>query len=214
MSERDEPSADLDDWAHAHGFEPSDRRLAGETPLLRLGLMDVTMRAYEGRVRGHDAMLSEFSIGSPSVLEAFGTSDVVDTWFTLFMVKVAAPDWPRLTVHPANFAEGDWLTRLLHRDDHRIRGISPEFDDRYRVRVANSVPDEAVHELFDVEFVDWCLSQPELVFDVESNVETGDSLVVARRGLGLEDSDLDVLLQRAEHLVDRFSRGPVPGPPA
>jgi len=76
------------------------------------------------------------------------------------------------------------------------------------------VPDEAVHELFDVEFVDWCLSQPELVFDVESNVETGDSLVVARRGIGLEGSDLEVLLQRAEHLVDRFSRGPVPGPPA
>jgi hypothetical protein len=214
MSEPDEPSPDLDAWAHAHGFEPSDRRLAGETPLLRLGLVDVTMRAYEGAVRGHGALLSEFSIGSPSVLEAFGTSDVVDTWFTLFMVKIDAPEWPRITVHPSGFAEGDWLTRLLHRDDHRVRGISPEFDDRYRARVANGVPDEQVEELFDLDFVDWCLSQPELIFDVEANVETGDSLVVARRGLGLEDPDLDVLLARTEYLVDRFSRGPWPGPAA
>jgi hypothetical protein len=214
MSEPDVPSPDLDAWARAHGFEPSDRRLAGETPLLRLGLVDVTMRAYDGRVRGHDALLTEFSIGSPSVLEAFGTSDVVDTWFTLFMVKVDAPQWPRLTVHPSSFAEGDWLSRLLHRDDHRVRGISPEFDDRYRARVSNGVPDEQVQRLFDVEFVDWCLSQPELVFDVEANVETGDSLVVAARGLGLDAGDLDLLLGRTERLVDRFSRGPTPAPPA
>ena len=65
-----------------------------------------------------------------------------------------------------------------------------------------------MHELFDVDFVDWCLSQPELVFDVEANVETGDSLVVARRGLGLDDAELDVLVGRTEYLVDVFSRWP------
>jgi hypothetical protein len=210
MSDPDRLSPDLDSFALEHGFAASDRRLAGETPLLRLGIVDITVRAYEGKVRDHDALLSEFTIGSPDVSEAFGGSGVADTWFTLFMVKVDAPDWPRLTVHPTRFSEGDWLTRLLHRDDHRVRGISERFDARYRVRVANSISDDQVRALFDDEFTGWCLEQAELVFDLESNVETGDSLVVARRGLGLSRAGLEALLRETEVLIDRVSR---PAPP-
>jgi hypothetical protein len=205
VSESDEVLPDIDGWATAHGFQPADRELNGETPLLRLGLVGMTANAYAGTIAGHEALLSEFAIGSPDLSEAFGGSGVSEVWFTLFLVKLDAGRWPRLTVHPSRFSDGDWLTRLLHRDDHRVRDIDPEFDERYRVRAANSIPDEQVRELLDDALVKWFLAQPELVFDVESNVETGGSMVVARRGIGFGDDELDVLLAETEHLLQRIS---------
>ncbi|MGZ4431213.1 MAG: hypothetical protein ACXVYV_06145 [Gaiellales bacterium] len=205
MSESDQVLPDIDGWATAHGFQPTDRELNGETPLLRLGLVGMTANAYAGKIAGHEALLSEFAIGSPDVSEAFGGSGVSEVWFTLFLVKLDAGRWPRLTVHPSRFSDGDWLTRLLHRDDHRVRDISPEFDRRYRVRAANSIPDEQVRELFDDQLVRWFLAQSELVFDIESNVETGGSMVVGRRGIGLSAEALDTLLGQAEFLLPRFS---------
>jgi hypothetical protein len=201
----DQPTGDLPAFAADHGFQPSDRRLAGQTPLLRLGLVDVTLQAYEGQVHGHEALLTEFAIGSPDATAMLGGMGVNDSWFTLFLISVSAPRWPRLTVHPEHYSEGDWLSRLLHRDDHRVRGISPEFDGKYKVRVSNDVSDEQVDALFSEDFIRWCLDQPELVFDVENDVETGDSLVVAWRGAGLPRSSLEHLLGQAEHLVDEFS---------
>ncbi len=200
----DPAPGDLSAFAADHGFQPSDRGLAGQTPLLRLGLVDMTLQAYEGQVHGHDALLSEFAVGSPDATAMLGGMGVNDTSFTLFLISVSAPQWPRLTVHPEHYSEGDWLSRLLHRDDHRVRGISPEFDQKYKVRVSNDVSDEQVQALFSDEFVRWCLDQPELVFDLENDVETGDSLVVAWRGSGLPRSNLEHLLGQAEHLTDMF----------
>jgi hypothetical protein len=200
----DQPTGDLPAFAAQHGFRPVERTLAGQTPLLRLGLVDVTLQAYEGQVHGRDALLTEFAIGSPDATAMLGGMGVNDNWFTLFLISVAAPQWPRLTVHPEHYSEGDWLTRLLHREDHRVRGISERFDQRYKVRVSDDVSDEQVHALFDEAFTRWCLDQPELVFDLENDVE-GDSLVVAWRGSGLAQASLEHLLGQAEHLVDIFS---------
>jgi len=201
----DQATGELPAFAGDHGFVPSERQLAGQTPLLRLGLADVTLQAYQGQVRGHDALLTELAISSPDATAMLGGMSVNDTWFTVFLIPVSAPQWPRLTVHPEHYSEGDWLTRLLHREDHRVRGISPEFDGRYRVRVSNDVSDDQVRALFTDEFVRWCLDQPELVFDLENDVETGDSLVVAWRGAGLPRARLEQLLGQAEHLVSIFS---------
>ena len=71
-NEADEVAPDIDVWARAHGFEPSDEQIGGSTPLLRLGVSDVTATAYLGPVGDHQALLSEFSIGSPGVSDAFG----------------------------------------------------------------------------------------------------------------------------------------------
>ncbi|MGN6380769.1 MAG: hypothetical protein ACTHNU_17595 [Gaiellales bacterium] len=206
MSDQEqELSLDIDDFASELGFEPSDRSLAGETPFLRLGMVDFSGRTYEGVLDGREALLAEYSIGSPGASEAFGGSGVSDTWFTLFRVKVEAPEWPRLTIHPREFSEG-WATRLFHRDDYRLRGFSERFDEHYRVRAAKDVPEEQVRDLIGEGFVAWYLDQGELVFDVESNVETGDSVVVARRGLGLERAELARLLDETRRLIDLITR--------
>ncbi len=201
----DQQTGDLPAFANQHGFQSVERKLAGQTPFLRLGLVDVTLQAYEGQVHGHEALLTEFAISSPDATAMLGGMGVSDTWFTLFLISVSAPQWPRLTVHPERYTEGDWLTRLLHREDHRVRGISERFDQRYKVRVSDDVPDEQVHALFDDAFTQWCLDQPELVFDLENDIETGDSLVVAWRGSGLAQASLEHLLGQAEHLVDIFN---------
>jgi hypothetical protein len=206
MSDREQDiSLDIEDFAQAQGMQPSDRPLGDATPFLRLGMMDYAGRTYEGTLDGRDALLAEFAIDSPGASEAFGGSGVSDNWFTLFLVKVDAPDWPRLTVHPSGFSEG-WFTRIFHRDDHRVQGFSDPFDDRYRVRAANDVTDDEVHGLLDSELVAWYLEQGELVFDVESNVETGDSVVVARRGMGLSKAELERLLDETRHLIGRITQ--------
>ena len=206
MSDREQDiSLDIEDFAEAQGMQPSDRPLGDATPFLRLCMMDFAGRTYEGTLDGREAQLAEFSIDSPGASEAFGGSGVSGNWFTLFLVKVDVPEWPRLTVHPAAFSEG-WFTRLFHRDDHRVHGFSDPFDDRYRVRAANDVTDDQVHGLLDADLVSWYLEQGELVFDVESNVETGDSVVVARRGMGLARAELEQLLGETRHLIDRITQ--------
>ena len=195
---------DIEQWALAHGFTPSERALRGETSLLRLGMMDMTAAAYAGAVAGRDALLAEFSIGSPSISDAFGGSGVQGSWFTLFLLDVDAAAWPRLTVQPGRFHDGDWLARLLHRDDHPVRGIGAEFDRLYHVRADRSVTDERLGRLFDADFVSWCVAQGELVFDVEQG-DTGGHLVVARRGIGIGDEALTSLLAQAEHVAARLA---------
>ena len=54
----------LIDWAGAHGFTPSERSFAGETPLLRLGTADISGVTFDGQVDGHRALLGEFFIAS------------------------------------------------------------------------------------------------------------------------------------------------------
>ncbi len=58
---------DIDGWARSHGFQPSKEEIAGATPLLRLGFLDVTDDVYRGLVGDHEALLAEFSVGSPGV---------------------------------------------------------------------------------------------------------------------------------------------------
>jgi hypothetical protein len=195
----------LSQWASQHGFTPSERRLQGETPFLRLGLMRVTTDAHAGSVDGHAALVSDFWIDGAG-LPGFGDTALQGTPYTVLLVAIDAPEWPRLTVHPAAVGDQDWLTRLLHHDDHRLRSIEPEFDRRFRSRAANSISDDQVAELFGQDFVGWCLAQPDLLFDVENNDETGDSLVVAGQGLAGERVPVDRLVEQARELLRRLER--------
>lgn len=203
MSEPAEPRPDVEPWALAHGFAPSDRVLQGETPLLRLGLMDTTASAYEGAVDGRPALLSEFTIGTPGVTDLFGGTGVDQAWFTLFLIETDASAWPRLTVHPASFRDGDWLARLLHRDDRRVHGIDDEFDRRYHVRADDGIDRGRLERLFSPGFVGWVDAQDELLFDIEQQ-DAGGHLLVARRGIGIGDDALDDLLVQAGRVADQF----------
>src|SRR6185312_13489629 len=107
----DEPRPDIDTWAEAHGFTPSSDQIGGTTQLLDLGMLDTTDAAYRGEVDGHEAVLAEFSVGSPDWSEAFGGWGVDSTGFTVFLLFVDASRWPRLTVHPSAFSEHDWARR-------------------------------------------------------------------------------------------------------
>jgi hypothetical protein len=199
-NEADEIAPDIDAWARAHGFEPSEQQIGGSTPLLRLGVSDVTATAYLGPVGEHEALLSEFSIGSPGFSDAFGGSGTSSTWFTLFLFSVDASRIHRLTIHPSDFSDRDWVGRLL-RQDRRIDEISPDFDERYRVIASTDAPSDRIGAFFDSTFVAWLLSQGELAIDIEDHGEHGGYLVVARVGIGLADADLDALRSQAEHVA-------------
>jgi hypothetical protein len=199
----EELKPDIEAWASANGFELSSVDVTGATPLLRTGALDTTDDAYTGQVDGRDAVLAEFSIGSPTLGQEFGGSGSSSTEFTLFLVAVDGEPWPRLTVHPTSFSERTWTRRLLQLD-HEI-SVSPEMDERYRVIASHKVSDDAVRNLLTPDVVAWWLAQdPDLFVDIEDHGEAGAYLAVAHPGLGLSDDDLAALRDRAAHLADLF----------
>jgi hypothetical protein len=192
-------------WAAAHGFAPSERKLRGETPLLRQGVMDVATDVHEGELDGRRARIFNLYVDAAG-LPVPGDTGVTTVPFTVLLVEVDAPAWPRVTIHPAEFSEGDWLTRLLRHDDHRVRDVDPAFDERYRLRVADSTPDDGLDRLVDSELIGWCVDQPSLIFDLENNVDTGDSLVVAAPGDEVDEAVIDRLADQARWLAAWFER--------
>jgi hypothetical protein len=196
MSDSDTDATALARWAAAHGFASSERKLEGETPLLRQGLVDVATDVHEGELDGRPARIFSLYVDAPG-LPLFGDTSTTTTSFTVLLVAVDAPAWPRVTIHPAEFPEDNWLTRVLRHDDHRVRDVSPAFDERFRLRVADSTPEDAVERLVSSELAAWCLEQPGLIFDLENNVGTGDSLVVAAPGDDVDEAALDRLADQA-----------------
>ena len=207
MSDPEPDATVIARWAAAHGFTPSDRRLRGETPLLRQGVMDVATDVHEGELEGRPARLFDLYVDAAG-LPVPGDTGVTTVPFTVLLVEVDAPAWPRVTIHPAEFSEGDWLTRLLRHDDHRVRDVDPAFDGRYRLRGADSTPGDALDRLLDSELIGWCVEQPSLIFDLENNVDTGDSLVVAAPGDEVDEAVIDRLAEQARWLAAWFESHP------
>ena len=205
MADADTDATALARWAAAHGLAPSERKLDGETPLLRQGVMDVATDLHEGELDDRPARIFTLYVDAPG-LPLLGDTGTTTTAFTVLLVAVDAPAWPRVTIHPAEFSEDNWLTRLLRHDDHRVRDVGPEFDRRYRLRVADSTPDDAIDRLRAPELVTWCIDQPSLIFDLENNVDTGDSLVVAAAGDDVDEAALDALAEQARWLAAWFER--------
>lgn len=202
MSE--DPRPDIDAWAETHGFTPSDDQIGGATQLLDLGMLDTTDAAYRGAVDGHEAVLAEFSVGSPDWSEAFGGWGVDSTGFTVFLLFVDASRWPRLTVHPSAFSEHDWARRLI-RADRRVHTSSPGMDERYRVVASRHISDEQLEAVFTPQLVEWWVSQePEVLLDIEDHGEEGGFLTVARLGMGIGNEALSTLQAQTAHLVKAF----------
>ena len=203
-----DPNADatpLERWAAAHNFAASERTLEGETPLLRQGLVDVGTDMHEGELDGRPARVFNLYVDAAG-LPVPGDTGLTTAAFTVLLVEVDAPAWPRVTIHPAEFSEGSWLTRLLHRDDHRVESVHPAFESRFRLRVAGSTDRGDVERLRASELMAWCIDQPSLIFDLENNVDTGDSLVVAAPGDDVDEAVLDWLAGQARHLADWFEQ--------
>jgi hypothetical protein len=196
---------EVDPWARAHGFAPSADQIGDPTPLLRLGEFGTTDDAYRGEIAGHDAILAEYSIGSPNLSAEFGGDGMSTQGFTLFLVMLDASAWPRLTVRPSTYPDHDFFKRVLHRD-HRVQTVSPEMDERYRVIAATGIPDAQLAALFSPELVAWWLAQsPEISVDIEDHGEYGGYLSVAHAGFGIGDAALDQLLEQTTRLVAAFT---------
>jgi hypothetical protein len=207
----DQPNPAIEGWAHGHGFEPTGERIEGATPLLRLGDLDTTDDSYRGTIAGSEAILAEFSVGSPGVTQAFGGGGIDSTGFTLFLVGVDASDWPRLTVHPSGFSDHDWVKRLLH-IDRRVATISPDMDAHYRVIASVDIPDSRLREFFSQQLIEWWLAQEqELVVDIEDHPPSGGYLTVAHLGIGLGASQLTTLHEQTEQILGALALPDSPG---
>lgn len=203
----DDTGTALENWASAHGFEHTEAALKGRTPLLRAGLADEIEDAQAGELGGHPAVIGELVIVSSGVFESLSVVGLEDTdahSFTTLISDVDASGWGRLTIHPVNVPEEDFFTRIFDHQDHRVRHIDEEFDRRFRVRVARAVPDEQVRELFDADFVGWCLDQNDLLVEAEQSEESGGALLVARTDTDLTAAELDDLAARSAFLIDRL----------
>jgi len=196
---------EVDAWARAHGFAPFADQIGDPTPLLRLGEFGTTDDAYRGEIAGHDAILAEYSIGSPNLTAEFGGDGMSTQGFTLFLVTLDAAAWPRLTVRPSSYPDRDFFKRVLHRD-HRVHTVSPEMNDRYRVTAATGISDAQLAALFTPELVEWWVRQtPEISVDIEDHGEHGGYLSVAHAGFGIGDAALDQLLEQTTRLVAAFT---------
>jgi hypothetical protein len=199
-----EPRPDIDAWAEAHGFTPSTDQIGGTTQLLDLGMLDTTDAAYRGEVDGHEAVLAEFSLGSPDWSEAFGGWGVDSTGFTVFLMFVDASRWERLTVHPSRFSDHEWARRLLHAE-RRVHTASPQMDERYRIVASRHVPDDQLAATFTPELTAWWVAQePDVLLDIEDHGEEGGFLTVARMGMGIGDEALTTLLGQTARLQAAF----------
>jgi hypothetical protein len=200
----DEPRPDIDLWAEAHGFTPSTDQIGGATQLLQLGMIDTTDAAYRGEVDGREAVLAEFSVGSPDWSEAFGGWGVDSTGFTVFLMFVDASRWPRLTVHPSRVSDHEWARRLLHAE-RRVHTTSAQMDERYRIVASRHIPKEQLAAVFTPELTDWWVAQePEVLLDIEDHGEEGGFLTVARMGMGIGDEALTALQAQTAHLLAAF----------
>ncbi len=200
----DEPLPDIDAWARAHGFTPSSDQIGGATQLLQLGMLDTTDSAYRGAVDGNEAVLAEFSVGSPDWSGAFGGWNVDSAGFTVFLVFVDASRWPRLTVHPTRFDDHDWARRLI-RSDRRVHTASPQMDERYRIVASRHIPGDQLGAVFTPELADWWVAQePEVLLDIEDHGGEGGFLTVARMGMGIGDEALSTLQAQTAHLLSAF----------
>jgi hypothetical protein len=200
----DEPRPDIDAWAEAHGFTPSSDQVGGATQLLDLGMLDTTDVAYRGAVDGHEAVLAEFSVGSPNWTEAFGGDGINSTGFTVFLMFVDATRWHRLTVHPSAFSDQDWARRLL-RADRRVHTSSQGMDERYRIVAARDISDQQLEAVFTPELTAWWAAQdPEVLLDIEDHGEEGGFLTVARMGMGIGGEALSKLQAQTAHLLQAF----------
>lgn len=198
---------DVEAWAAAHDFEPVQAEVRGSTPLLRLGEIDTTDSAHRGRIGGVEALLVEFSIGSPGTSQAFGGEGYESTNFTLFLIEVDASLWPRLTVHPRRYSDHDWVRRLFGRD-RAVDGLPPEFDRLHRVIAAAGIPDRRVQELLSEELVAWWLDQdPEPILDIEQHADGRGFVSVAHAGIGTGAAALDALAAQAERLLAAVGTG-------
>ena len=206
MADPETDATPLERWAAAHGFAATERVLAGETPLLRQGLVDVATDVHEGELDSRPARVFTLYVDAAG-LPVPGDTGVTTAAFTVLLVEVNAPAWPRVTIHPAEFSEGSWLSRLIHRGDHRVHSVDAAFDERFRLRVADSTDDVDVDRLLDSELIAWCIEQPSLIFDLENNVDTGDSLVVAAPGAEVDEAVIDRLADQARWLAAWFESG-------
>ena len=200
----DEPRADIDAWAEAHGFTPSTDQIGGTTQLLDLGMIDTTDAAYRGEVDGHEAVLAEFSLGSPDWSEAFGGWGVDSTGFTVFLLFVDAARWERITVHPSRFSDHEWARRLLH-SERRVHTTSAQMDERYRIVGSRHISAEQLAAAFTPELTAWWVAQePDVLLDIEDHGEEGGFLTVARMGMGIGDEALTTLQSQTARLLAAF----------
>ncbi len=207
MSAPDDQATTLETWAEAHELEATEAALSGRTPLLRTGLSDTVVDAHAGDLNGRSSVLGELVIASSGMFEGLGVlgvSDVDSIMFTVLVADVDGLGWGRLTIHPVNVPEEDAFTRIF---DHHGPPGSPH---RRRVRpplpggVARAISDEQVRELFDDEFVAWCLAQEELLVEVEQSEEYGGALLVAHSDVDLSADQLDLLSEQSAYLIDRL----------
>ena len=105
MADPDTDATALARWAAAHGLAPSERKLEGETPLLRQGMMDVATDVHEGELDGRPARIFTLYVDAPG-LPLLGDTSTTTASFTVLLVAVDAPAWPRVTIHPAEFSGG------------------------------------------------------------------------------------------------------------
>lgn len=197
----EEPRTELEAWASAHGFTPSDEEIGGATPLLRSGLIDTTDRVYRGRLDDREALIAEFSIGSPDWSEQFGGSGTDSSVFTVMLVAVDPGRWPRLTVHPRALSDHQWLRRLV-RSDREFDEVPEALREEYRVIASTDISDEQLRGLFTEELATWWASQPtDVIVDVEDHDEHGSFLTVAHAGVASGPDELDDLVAQTTHLV-------------
>jgi hypothetical protein len=199
----DEIVPDAEAWAIAHDFTPTESEPNGATPLLREGMMGIAATSYAGYVLGRDATLYEFSVGSPTVSDAFGGGGVDGSWFTLFLVPIDDPGFRRLTVHPKKQSDRDWWNRLLGRDDVRETG-DVDFDEHHQVIASSDVDDDRFAELVGSDLISLMNANTDLLVEVERSEQGDAALLVALPGIGIGDHGLDRLLAATEHVVGLF----------
>jgi hypothetical protein len=196
----DEIAPDIDAWATAHGFAAAEWAPPGRTPLLREGVFDVAGSSYTGAVDGRDALLAEFSIGSPGASEVIGGGGVDSDWFTLFLVSIGDTGYRRLTIHPHDIGDRDWWNRLLGRDSRRETG-DEAFDERHQVIASSDLDDARCDELIG-SLGDVLAGSPDLMIEVEHDADSGvTSLLVALPGIGIGDERLSALQAACERAL-------------
>lgn len=203
-------------WASDHGwaYDPAPP-VYQDTPLLRAGDEQLADRAFAGRMLGahHGCVYQHTRRDESSSTDSRGvrTRTVNDRHYVVARIELPLRGIERLLLHPRGFAEIHLFDAIESKltSNELVELESAEFDDAYKLQVADGTDPALVRELFTpeaiVQLVDFDGGKP-FEYGLLLEAERGAAVFASQGRIDIDTLDfVDDMLARAEPFAQWLS---------
>ena len=188
------------DWGRTHDLAFEEFPALGRgTPLLREGDSQEAENGLVGEMLGKPLVICHFTFTLAGVGDEGGTTHA-GVQYTVARVREIDTPVGGLTLHPIT-----GLDRAMHRraalpHGHVIELESAALHRHYRLEAGASVTDAAVRRIFEPSFMEWCVDERNVLFELE-----GGELVVGVLGHLAAPNELEDLWARTRWVLKRIT---------